>query len=654
VSSRLLPIAAAVLSALALLPAAARAHDETAPVAQRDGLAFHSDTAAAMPEELVTRPVAQAELLDPAPIAVAGEAELPEPWCGTQRTADDTANAVNPRAASVKVIYAYAADQPNRFAAVADRLQANVSLLSRFVAGQAGGRRTIRFDMGTDCGPAFVDVQVLALPNPLAYYVVAGSPQFERLVGDVRAAVNAAAGPRNYAVYADGMRGENGVSGTGQFYYGSSGEPPEGLYHNRGGLVAAIWGRATLPSSAYAEPTTMLHEITHNLGAVQGSAPHSTGMVGSLPAGHCFDEQDVMCYADGGPNNALTFTCPWRSGEVQETYDCGGDDYFNPTPAPGSWLAEHWNVYDSHFLGSCAELAASCGASGSGDAVAPTNTTPVPPAGWVARWTPTLAGVDPETPPVTKGQWRLDGGPVSSTLNVSITADGTHRLATRVSDGAGNWSTWRTDTVRVDAGDPKVSLSCRPTSAKSHTYTCRASARDNRSGIEQLSWARDGRGARAVARGAFTVPSTGGAIRVTALDGAGRSGSASRRLAPRGAAAKRKVAARGSAPRRSTLRLRDRRARTVAEPSITVHATGAATVTRVAVPSLPVRAGRWRTRVCLDTCRSFIATARNGRLAARAVSWPGDRRATHVRVTVERRAGGAWVGVLAGRADVAR
>ena len=36
------------------------------------------------------------------------------------------------------------------------------------------------------------------------------------------------------------------------------------------------------------------HEIGHNLGAVQDSAPHS-----SL-AGHCYESLDVMCYADGG------------------------------------------------------------------------------------------------------------------------------------------------------------------------------------------------------------------------------------------------------------------------------------------------------------------------------------------------------------------
>jgi hypothetical protein len=637
VHHRLLPIAAAVLSALALLPAAAWAHDETLPVAVRDGLAFHSDTAAEMPEELVTRPVSQAELLDPAPISLVADVQLPEAWCGSPRTSDDLVDAVNPAAASVKVVYAYPAGEADRSVVVADRLQANVSLLARFVAGQSGGRRTIRFDMGSDCGASYVDIQTVALPNPRAYYVVGGAPQFERLIADVRPAVGSAAGPRNYLIYADGLRGENGVSGTGQFYYGAEGESPDGIYQNRGGLMAAVWGQASLPSSAYADPTTMLHEITHNLGAVQGSAPHSTGLVGGVPAGHCFDEQDVMCYRDGGPNNTMTTTCPWRTGEVQETYDCGGDDYFSATPAPGSWLADHWNVYNSDFLGGCGELAATCGAGGAGDAYAPANTTPVPPAGWVARWAPALTGTDAETPPVIRGQWRVDSGAVVTSRTASLTADGTHRLATRVADGAGNWSVWRNDVVRVDAHDPKPSVSCAAATGAARGYTCRASATDNRSGIRRLAWTRDA-GAPHTVSGPFAVPASGGRIRVTATDGAGRTATVATTLGIRGASA------------RLSLTLRDSRRHTVARPAIAVRGSGGTTVTRVTVPSLPVGAGQWRMRVCLGGCRSFVATARRGHLRARTVTWPGDLHGRTVTMTVARRAAGAWVPVLAGRA----
>jgi hypothetical protein len=629
-----------VLAALCALPAVAAAHDEVEPVRVSEGFAFHSDTAAELPPELVTRPVAQAKLLDPAPVTVADATELPETWCGVQRTTDDVAAAINPDAASIKVIYAYASDQAPRHATVADRLQANVSLLSRFVAGQSGGRRTIRFDMGTSCGPAYVDIQTIALPSPRSYYVEAGAPRFSRLADDVRARVGAAAGPRDYLVYADDMRGTNGVSGTGEFYYGPTAEQPGGEWHNQGGLVAAVWGVAALPSSPYADPTTMLHEITHNLGAVQGSAPNSTGEVGGVAAGHCVDEQDIMCYADGGPNNVMRLVCPALSGSVPETYDCGGDDYFNATPADGSWLAAHWNLYNSSFLGACgSELAATCGASGSGDAYPPTNTTPVPPAGWVPGWTVTLYGNDVESPPADAGQWRVNGGPASSTRTVTISADGVHQLATRVADRAGNWSPWRTDTVRVDVTPPVASLSCRAASAG---IRCRATGADGLAGVRSLSWSADG-GAAHTTTGDFKVPARTGRVVLTATDAAGNRGQASAALA---------APKNGTQDRSGRLALRNARKRTVAKPTVRVRPDGAVHLTSVAVPRLRLPAGRWRTRICLTSCRAFDTVARKGRIPARDASWRARTATGVVRVTVSRRSHGRWVGVLSGRVAI--
>jgi hypothetical protein len=43
----------------------------------------------------------------------------------------------------------------------------------------------------------------------------------------------------------------------------------------------------------------------------------------------------------------MIITCP-EAGEL--LLDCNDDDYFNPSPAPGSYLAEHWNVARSSFL----------------------------------------------------------------------------------------------------------------------------------------------------------------------------------------------------------------------------------------------------------------------------------------------------------------
>ena len=99
------------------------------------------------------------------------------------------------------------------------------------------------------------------------------------------------------------------------------------------------------PASQYADQ--VLHEVLHTLGAVQPSAPHFSG------GAHCYQLFDVMCYTprDGTSDGFL------RDCELGRTapnpgkpLDCGGDDYFNASPAPGSYLAAHWNLYDSGFL----------------------------------------------------------------------------------------------------------------------------------------------------------------------------------------------------------------------------------------------------------------------------------------------------------------
>lgn len=83
------------------------------------------------------------------------------------------------------------------------------------------------------------------------------------------------------------------------------------------------------------------HETSHNMGAVQKSAPHSTDPAGSHPNGwHCTDGLDTMCYNDGAPlgGSYTTGACG------VEVYDCGKDDYFNVNPTAGSYLATHWNI----------------------------------------------------------------------------------------------------------------------------------------------------------------------------------------------------------------------------------------------------------------------------------------------------------------------
>ena len=336
----------AVLFALALAPPAS-AHDEAAP--------NHRDTPADLAGADITRTLALAQLTG------TRAADLPrwlptDQWCGTRRTTDDVDHAAF--AASerqIKVVYAYASGEQDRSAQWSAALQADVSNIEQYLALQTGGRRALRFDMGTACGPQYVDVQVVALTQPRTYY--RDDPtHFQRLADDVAAAIGPGPGPRDVFILADKLT-DDPVWGIAEVLGDDT--PDATNQSNLGGLTAIMWTRpTTVPDpSDWWQPTVMLHEITHNLGGVQQSAPHKTS------GWHCWDGEDVMCYADGTPGSGLytSTACPLHDGAIPQTYDCGHDDYFNPDPVAGSYLATHWNVYRSAFMGTCVQLGMACG-----------------------------------------------------------------------------------------------------------------------------------------------------------------------------------------------------------------------------------------------------------------------------------------------------
>ncbi len=383
--------AALTVAALLLaLPAAASAHGE-------DGVITHMDTR----EELAAVDVAGTAAAAAAPGA------LPYRWCGDARTTDDTANAVLPASAPrFKLVYAHAADRPDRSAPWRDAIQANVALIQRFLASQTGGAKALRIDMGTRCGPQYVDIQTIRLPAGRAAYV----DNFSSIIRDVEARLGSASGPRNVVVLADAMNGGGYDYGLGENVLGSAGDRPGSAnVHNRGGFASILFTRdGVAPPVADNRgwwPEGFLHEMTHNLGGVQWSAPHSTQPAGfSLYRyGHCWQGYDVMCYVeDAGASHAMRYDCPRVGGAIPQAYDCGRDDYFNPAPAPGSYLARSWNVYDSAFLGPCAQVAPACG--GGLDGLAPS-----PP---VSTGTPAVVGAPRRGQPVAAGTGAWRNGPL--------------------------------------------------------------------------------------------------------------------------------------------------------------------------------------------------------------------------------------------------
>ncbi len=215
-------------------------------------------------------------------------------------------------------IYARAIDDADDFSTRAATIRTVVQQADGLVDASAAAAGSTA-DLKVLCTNNVIAVQNVTLPTPKA------NTDFTTVVDDLRrAGYN---NPRlKYWVYVD-ERNACGCAGMANMATddrlrvenannGNSANP----------MFAVVFG--------YLTTSTMLHELAHTMGAVQSSAPHTTG------AGHCIDGRDVMCYRDGGPRSGSYSTSRCAS----EVFDCGRDDYFNPQPASGSYLATHWNL----------------------------------------------------------------------------------------------------------------------------------------------------------------------------------------------------------------------------------------------------------------------------------------------------------------------
>lgn len=215
-----------------------------------------------------------------------------------------------------RVIYARPADGPNRYTQMLPVVRGMIRMSNGILREQAE-RFGRRMDYRFFCTRGEVSVAAVTLPTRLE------RTNFSTVVGDLIGAGFSSV-LATYWVYFDG-RPPGAPAGTGSGDLGSDEPDPENP-NNHGPEWGITWG---VPQA-----TVMVHENGHNQGAVQVSAPHSSG------AAHCIDGDDIMCYADGGP-----YASRFSNGYcVYLHYDCGNDDYFHPRPPAGSYLATHWNL----------------------------------------------------------------------------------------------------------------------------------------------------------------------------------------------------------------------------------------------------------------------------------------------------------------------
>jgi hypothetical protein len=224
----------------------------------------------------------------------------------------------------VQILYVHASDVSNRYAQLVPALRGWVGDADQIFeasAARTGGTRNLRFAHDSGCQPDVVDVPVPAT----------GDDYFGATIREVIAQGHNRT-DRIYAMFVDTTSA--GICGIATMSNDDQAGDANG--HNDGPAYARVDANCW-------SGWVVAHELMHTLGGVQRSAPHASG------AGHCIDEYDVMCYQDSASAPPIQMNCPdpsWNSTR----FDCGHDDYFNTNPAPGSYLATHWNPANNLFL----------------------------------------------------------------------------------------------------------------------------------------------------------------------------------------------------------------------------------------------------------------------------------------------------------------
>jgi hypothetical protein len=264
---------------------------------------------------------AAADLGVPTPTEVATTATGPEVTCDGDGTSGYR----------VQAMYVVEAGKANRYASLLSTFRtwaAGTDDVMNRSAALTGGVRHIRYvTVPGSGGTCVADVLNVTVP--------AGSAaSFGTLVSAIQALgyTNPA---RKYLMWTDATV----LCGVASMYGGDTSaqsNPNNGRYAQYARVDSGCWGLG----DGSTDHSVEAHELMHTLGGVQNTAPHAT------QAGHCWDESDTMCYADG-TSHAMVQVCPVQK---EFFFDCNNDDYFSTYPQPGSYLSGHWNAADSRFL----------------------------------------------------------------------------------------------------------------------------------------------------------------------------------------------------------------------------------------------------------------------------------------------------------------
>jgi len=325
----------------------------------------------------------------PATTAPATTAPAADPTAGAVACYSDGTNGTR-----VQVLYAHTTDVADQFATVAPKIPAWAATVDHYVAASAaarGGTRHVRYVVDGNCQLQVTDVTMAS----------GGADTLTKTINEL-VAHGYNRPDRKYLVFVDSSV-YCGISTI------ASDDSPWSTNANNN---HPEYARVDRPCWGGGAPA---HELMHALGAVQLSAPHTSG------AYHCYDGADIMCYNDNGSYFANGGTMK-QVCTTTGMFDCNNDDYFDAgTPAPGSYLATHWNAALNVALDTRA---------GSATAPGPDNAPPVaptpPPRSETRNGSVSMFSAN------QKYSWSTGSGPMDAVL----TFNGS--LTMTLTDGAGH------------------------------------------------------------------------------------------------------------------------------------------------------------------------------------------------------------------------
>ncbi len=210
---------------------------------------------------------------------------------------------------TVHALYVHPSDKPSRFEEFAAMFQADARAASAFLTSLYG--RGVRLDERLTEGRSYLDITVVRSKH--ASGRLGGNQQFS-LVNQELLDRGFNVPGKKYVVWLDAR---SSYCGQGHLSHDTTRAATNGNEGRTLGIVYRPYNTSG-PDGGFCRGRTLLHELGHNLGALQKVAPNA------FDGAHCNDDDnDVMCY---------TSDAQYDSGSAQ--FDYGHNDYWDPAAVP--------------------------------------------------------------------------------------------------------------------------------------------------------------------------------------------------------------------------------------------------------------------------------------------------------------------------------